>query len=339
MTAFGCWKDLADVDGTQTYAKQIFHTKHTMYISIPLFHIFAIYFIALITTSSDIVIVLGPSTGPPSAQVTDAILRHAQPDSGIFPPFLIESVARQPETWERFKKMKLVIFGGAPLDPVVGNELAKSTKLWNGIGSTEAGGYPTLAVDPEDWQYFHFHPANGATFEKQGDLDIYELVLQKNPATNQAHCMFRTFPDVQTYRTKDLWIPHPTKPDLWKYSGRTDDLVLLTGEIKLYAQGIEEAVQQHPAVNGVLVGGDCRIEPFMLVELIDSVANNKAMLDDIWNHVEAVNQKNAESARIRRDLTVFATAPFVRTAKDSIDRRGTFSAYQEAVDALYAGRC
>ncbi len=37
--------------------------------------------------------------------------------------------------------------------------------------------------------------------------------------------------DSNAYATKDLFIPHPTKSNLWKIYGRTDDQIMLsTGE-------------------------------------------------------------------------------------------------------------
>lgn len=122
--------------------------------------------------------------------MVEAVLDHAHPDGGIFPPFLLETIAREPVLWARLKTLTLIVYGGAPLSVDVGEELAKSTALWSGFGTTEGGGIPTLEVAAEDWQYIRFHPAVGATFEEQAGLGLHEMVYQKTKASNQAHGYF-----------------------------------------------------------------------------------------------------------------------------------------------------
>lgn len=268
--------------------------------------------------------------------MVEAVLDHAHPDGGIFPPFLLETIAREPVLWARLKTLRLIVYGGAPLSVDVGEELAKSTALWSGFGTTEGGGIPTLEVAAEDWQYIRFHPAVGATFEEQAGLGLHEMVYRKTKASNQAHGLFRTFPDLETYRSKDLFKAHPTKAGLYKYAGRTDDLVILTGEVKLYGRGIEEAVKEHWAVKEVLVGGDGRVKPFMLVELADPEVASQGVVRGIRKSIEVVNQHNSETARIEPGLIVFATKPFVRTAKATVEKSKTLEMYQVAINELYA---
>lgn len=214
--------------------------------------------------------------------MTEAVLDHANPDGGIFPPFLLETIAREAALWIKLKALRLIVYGGAPLSEDVGVELAKCTALWSGFGTTEGGGLPTMEVAPEDWQYIRFHPAVGATFEEQADL------------------------------------------------------VILTGEVKLYGRGIEEAVKGHWAVKDVLVGGNGRTRPFMLIELADPKVVGEGVFEGIRERIEEVNQHNAETARIEPGLIVFGTKPFVRTAKATLEKAKTLALYQVAIDELYA---
>ncbi|KAL1306213.1 hypothetical protein AAFC00_004309 [Neodothiora populina] len=308
-----------------------------MFSTIPIFHVFGIWFALTIPgLSPDVVVLLGPARGPPSVELAETVLDYGKPDGAVFPPFLIEAASQNPRAWAKLKTLDLIIYGGAPLSERIGHELAKTTNLWGAIGCTEGCGFPGLVLPSEDWDYFRFHPFNGIEFEQQGDLNLYEMVIKKTPTSNHTHGIFRSFPDQDVYRIKDLYTRHPAKPDLYKYSGRTDDLVLLTGEVKLYAKAIEDAVRKHAYVKDVIVGGDKRIVPFMLVELDETHGEvSEDVIDDFWGYIEGVNQRNAESAMIRQDLTIFTQKPFKMTPKGSVERRTTLEEHQATIDNLY----
>ena len=60
---------------------------------------------------------------------------------------------------------------------------------------------------------------------------------------------------------KDLYRPHPTKPDLWSYVGRTDDMVVLSNGEKIAPHEAESMVASDPDVRAVLMIGDGRFQP------------------------------------------------------------------------------
>lgn len=64
----------------------------------------------------------------------------------------------------------------------------------------------------------------------RGD-DLYELVLKRDPDTDVLHSTWYTFPDKAEYLTKDLYVKQPSKPNLWRFKTRTDNIIVLsTGE-------------------------------------------------------------------------------------------------------------
>lgn len=64
------------------------------------------------------------------------------------------------------------------------------------------------------------------------------------------------------YLTRPLsWIKHPIKPNLWRYYGRGDDIIVLfTGDI-------ETSIHKHPLVIGALTLGQGQFQVALLVEL------------------------------------------------------------------------
>lgn len=288
------------------------------------------------------VAVMGPTNKAPTPEIVEQVLDYSAASGAFFPPFLLEMLGREAHTLAKLKKMKTIMFGGAPLATPVGEELSRTpgVDLINFIGNTEGGGWVNLATDPEDWQYFIFHPDMGFKFEKQGDEEMYELVAYRTPESEKLCNFWITFSEETVIHIKDLFSPHPTKSNVWKYRCRLDDLILLTGEIKLYCRAIEEAIGDHPAVRGVLVGGDRRSHPFMLLEVQDDVAaDHEKAVDSIWETVEQENKRNAPSARIYRDMTLVMSSekPLVRTPKGSIERRKSFAKYEQDINKLYGG--
>ena len=93
------------------------------------------------------------------------------------------------------------------------------------IGSTEACFISSLInTDRADWQYFEWSPYSGVVMEDAGEGEgLCECVIK--PYVNPKYLgVFYTFPDIHEWRTKDLFEPHPTKPGLWRYRGRRDDV-------------------------------------------------------------------------------------------------------------------
>lgn len=196
----------------------------------------------------------------------------------------------------------------------------------------------------------------GAAFEHHAD-DLYELVVPRSAERSAAFTNFFAAcetmglgDDVEVVRTKDLFSPHPDAEvmkkgaGLWKYRGRTDDLVVLSGEVKMYAGTLEERIRCHPRVKHALVGGYQRRVPFLLLEIaqgveVETEEQKERVLDEVWPVVEEANKHVGPRGKLRRELTLLAVKekPFVRLGKGSVDRRGTLARYEKEVDELYEG--
>jgi acyl-CoA synthetase (AMP-forming)/AMP-acid ligase II len=115
---------------------------------------------------------------------------------------------------------------------------------------------------------------------------------------------------------------------------------LLSGEVKMYAGAVEEAISAHPDVGAVLVGGQYRSRPFLLVEPATHITASKQQeefVDQIWSTIEAENSKHHELARLQRELVIVVGAEkkMTLTAKGSVDRKATLSAFEREIDQIY----
>ncbi len=67
----------------------------------------------------------------------------------------------------------------------------------------------------------------------------------RDPAKALHQVYFMLFPRLQRYGTSDLWASHPTKAGLWRYAGRTDNLVVLLTGLKIHSHTLEVEILQN----------------------------------------------------------------------------------------------
>ncbi|KAH0380094.1 acetyl-CoA synthetase-like protein, partial [Aureobasidium melanogenum] len=330
----------------------------SIYCALPTFHTSGITASLLTPVYLSTIIILGPAGVRPDKQTVLDVLRDAPVSAASFPPSLLEELIADPVCRKALKQLKKIVYGGAPLAAWATRTIASEFggTVSSALGSTEGGLWLTgSSHDPADQGYFLIHPFMAPDFQHT-DADLYELVIKRTPQseayTNFFRCIDSTPSHLAThfgfnngeqateFRTKDLFSPHPTKPGLWKYRCRKDDLVLLSGEVKMYAGAIEEAISAHPAIGAVVVGGQYRSRPFLLVEPAMSITTNdqKAeFVDEIWAAVEAENGKHHESARLQKELVIIVGSgkTMVRTPKGTVDRKATLGAFVGEIDDVY----
>lgn len=261
-------------------------------------------------------------------------------DGELYPPSILEEICKSEEALHKIRKLKFVMFTGAPLSEKAGQTLAKFVKLHNTIGSTEVGVYPIYQTPHAEWMSFHFHPYFGYYMEPRGE-GRHELVIRRDPTLRAFQSIFHLYPDTAEYRTKDLFIQHPTKPDYWLYQGRVDDLIILSHGEDLDPIPMEAIIRQNELVKGVVIGGKGRNKPFLLCELkeveLHSEQSQGRILQDIWPEISEANTKCSEYVQLTKDLVIFTTPqkPLRKTLKGSTDRRRSLEDYKSEIDSLY----
>jgi thioester reductase-like protein len=305
---------------------------------VPFFHALGII-VGLRSLMCRGIIVQLPSEKMLSAGLIMDAIEAVKPTSGVFPPSILEDISTTPQGIEAMGTLETVFFGGAPLAGESGDKICKVTNLTAVIGSTEALLISTLIPSvPEEWGYFHWSAAAGVVMEP-AENDLFELVIKPKDTRYQA--IFHTFPTIQEWRTKDLFMRHPSKPYLWKYSGRRDDIIVLSNGEKFNPVQTEKLLESHPWIKGALVVGQGKFQAGLLIELNWSQASTQdpsALVEHIWPMVEQANREAPAHARIYQTKIAAAKdqKPFERAAKGSIMRRQTVAAFQDEIEALYS---
>ncbi|KAF3049355.1 putative secondary metabolism biosynthetic enzyme [Didymella keratinophila] len=309
-----------------------------MLAAVPFFHAMGII-VGLRSLMCKGTIVRLPSEKMLSAGLVIEAIEAIKPTSGIFPPSILEDISATEKGIKALGQLDSVFFGGAPLAAASGDKICEVTNLITVIGSTEALLMCTLTPSTrKEWDYFHWAAVTGAVMEPAED-GLCELVLKPKDTKYQA--IFHTFPDINEWRTKDLFRQHFSKPYLWKYSGRRDDIIVLSNGEKFNPVVTEKLVESHPLVKGAVVVGQGKFQAGLLIEPEWSQASSQdpsVLIDQIWTMVEQANREAPAHARIYQSKIAVAKQekPFIRAAKGSIIRLQTVEAFKAEIEALYA---
>ncbi|GAB1528524.1 hypothetical protein RhiTH_011718 [Rhizoctonia solani] len=241
------------------------------------------------------------------------------------------------------------IFGGGPLAEAIGNKLAdQGVHFRSCYGATEFGGVTeTSEVDEtSDWNYLQFSPQVDARFIPQNNGDnLFELAF----VVSDNHKPFELNFEIDgrpAYRTKDLVVRHPYRPDLWKLVGRLDDQITLLNGEKTNPGPMEGEIGMCPIVRSAVMFGRERNQTGVLIELEESVSSmydtqegRSKTIDEVWPFIERANQTSATHSRLERRTIIFVdpARPLPRTVKGGISRPGALKLYGSVIEEMYLG--
>lgn len=274
-----------------------------------------------------------------SSELVLSVIDQTGPYAGIFAPTLLEQIADTPGGLDTLSRIDYVFFGGAPLGSGPGDEISKVTNLVSVIGSTEVGYIASVIPEQrEDWQYFEWSPEAGVHMEPEGE-GLYEMVIK--PKNSKAQAAFHVFPDITEWRTKDLWQQHPSKPGLWRYKGRKDDVIVFSTGEKINPVSFEKAMESLHEVQGAVVFGQDRFQSGLLLEPTSQVLlayDPSELINELWPAIEKANAELPAHGRVWKSMIIVAKGDkaFKRAPKGSVYRKRTLELYDREIEALYS---
>lgn len=205
-------------------------------------------------------------------------------------------------------------------------------------GRTETGQLMTSFRERDDleWDYLRVSKALApfVRWEEQGP-GIFELVVlpgwPSKVATNR---------DDGSYATKDLFSQHPGRPELFRWTGRLDDtLVLLNGE-KANPIPLEHAIREHPLVAEAVVFGSNKpqLGAFVVPKPGFDGGDDKVLLQRIAPAIEAANRAAPGYSQIASEMVRVLPVGTIypRTDKDTVIRAAFYKQFQVEIDRIYA---
>ncbi|KAL9018038.1 MAG: hypothetical protein Q9185_004640 [Variospora sp. 1 TL-2023] len=310
-----------------------------IYSSFPMSHGAGIIMNILMPALFGLHCILGPAGVLPNLNLVESIVDHGEIDIWSMVPSLVDELGETPDVLAKFKSSKFICASGGPVSPISAAKVNDVIRVLNLTGTTEGLFIGNLVVKREDWLWFAFHPYSGFEF-KEVEPGIYEHWVRRNEHWPLFQGIFHTFPTEQSINIKDLYVKHPTNPNLWAFKGRNDDLVVLSNGYKISPLDTEALVTTHPAIEGCLVIGTGKHQAGLLIELKDPASRNDEMFDSIWATVEKANSLSVHKNQLQRDYVVFAEPdrPFIRTDKGTVKRRATLDLYANYIERFYSSR-
>jgi acyl-coenzyme A synthetase/AMP-(fatty) acid ligase/thioester reductase-like protein len=299
-----------------------------------MWHVGGIFYGLLKPILNGIVTVMTPPGLPLTGDLLHSCLFHSRANMVQAAPATLAEMIAEPLFEDSLRKLECIITGSGPMPDEAGKRLlALNQRVYNYFGLTESNLLPQLPLeDPSsEWQYQRFHPLSGVSFRTLGD-DAYELVLVRLGDGPPQPC-FELFPESDVFHSKDVFSRHHTKPDLWKWMCRLDDIVTLSTGEKIVPTDVETRLASIPGVKSALLVGQGRRCPALLLELMN--ASNRHSWETFWPEVDIINKTLPTYGRVPKELAAITDSPFPRTPKGTIKRREAEKQSAKQIDAMY----
>lgn len=149
-----------------------------------------------------------------------------------------------------------------------------------------------------------------------------------------------------SYHSRDVFTPHPSIPDRWKYVSRLDDRVTLLNGEKVLPLPIEGCIKQSPVVEDAVVVGVGKAVPGLLLfraEHAEQVqrlhpVSEEEFIDSVWPVIQDANSRAEQFSQITREMVAVLPVGSVRpqTDKGSMIRAQVYTRYADVIEGLYA---
>ncbi|KAI0597659.1 hypothetical protein F4775DRAFT_602084 [Biscogniauxia sp. FL1348] len=280
---------------------------------------------------------------PLTADHLIAALKVVQPEICHTVPYTLKLMAERDDGIEVLRRCKFVTAAGARTPDELGDRLVKEGVNFGVIfGMTEVGHTgDSIYREPGDDSWVYVRPyANlrSHMFFKKLDEGVYESVyLKSHPALMAVTSNSNDPPG--SFHSRDLFTPHPTIENAWKYIARHDDRITLISGEKILPLSMEGAVRESPLVRDALMVGNDRLVPSLVVFRSQAAASlsEDEFIQAIWPIVETTNNMMDEFARITPDMIVSIPPDidYPRTDKNSIIRAAATAKFETVIEGLY----
>ncbi|RSL99905.1 hypothetical protein CEP52_009435 [Fusarium oligoseptatum] len=199
--------------------------------------------------------------------------------------------------------LDLLPMNSAFIPPSILNEMAKSKDALNKLAALD------LVIS-----------AGGPVAPFAGDIISRHTNLQQIMGSTEGHCpIFVTLPELNVWHTQDLYLAHPEIPELWKFEGRKDDLLILSNGMKINPLGAETQLSKHPAIQAACLSGSGKFQVAALIQLANGFSTND----------------EATLNLIHRQFVRIVDEPFVWTPKGTLARKATYAKFSQEIDSVY----
>lgn len=254
-------------------------------------------------------------------------------------PYALKLLSETEEGLNLLSDLDIVMFGGSACPKPIGDRLVESgVNLVGHYGATELGQLMTSFRDHKEdkgWDWLRVGPnlEPYLRMESRGP-NLFELCVTEGwPSKVATNC------DDGSYATKDLFEPHPTISNAWRYYARLDDTLVLENGEKANPLIAEGVIRQSQHVAEAVVFGANR--PRLGAFVIPSAAvdfTDEALLDAVMAYVTRANKVAPSFAQLSRDMIKILPrdVEYRKTDKGTVIRAAFYRDFSENIEAAYA---
>ncbi|KAJ4051161.1 hypothetical protein NW756_003690 [Fusarium oxysporum] len=256
-------------------------------------------------------------------------------------PYVLQMLSEEYGGIEVLQTMHLVGVGGAALPPAIGDTLVDAgVNLLSRMGSAECGflmsSHRDYAKD-KDWQFLRaIDDPRLIEFEPR-ENDLSELVVKPGWPF-----LIKTNREDGSYATSDLFEPHSSIPNAWRYHSRADAQITLANGKKFDPSPIEGSIlASTKLLQDVLIFGSGRDYAGVLLFPSSSDISADEVIDSVWPHIDKLNSDSQTHTRINRTMLVVVPVkegqkPLEKSSKGTILRRQAEERYSDEIEGAYS---
>lgn len=256
-------------------------------------------------------------------------------------PYVLQMMASDETGLDALRRMRIVGVGGAALPAEIGDSLVQEgINLVSRFGSAECGFLLSSHRDYDndrDWQYLRDQSGPDYVRFEPRDEGLFELIVQ----SKWPHRAKTNRPD-GSYATSDLFAPHASIPNAWKYHSRADSqITLITGK-KFDPAPLESSIATSPLLEDVLIFGNGQPYPgALLFRSIEATSMSDAdLVERLAPSIEKLNAESQDHARLPRNMLMvlaYGENKLEKSSKGTILRNKADATYAETIKKAYAG--
>jgi thioester reductase-like protein len=255
-------------------------------------------------------------------------------------PYILQMLAEKKEGMRLLQSMDLVGVGGAALPSAAGDKLVQAgVNLLSRMGSAECGFLMSSHRDyPHDkeWQYLRPVDMPGLLSFEPRDGGLSELIVKPNwPFKIKTNC------EDGSYATADLFEPHTSIQNAWRYHSRADAQIALANGKKFDPSPMEASIlASTSALRDVLIFGAGRDYPGILLFPAEKDSSENDVVASVWPIIESMNSSTQSHARLSKSMLVVVSLgdgerPLEKSSKGTILRRQAEEKYSRNIESAY----
>ncbi|KAM0340376.1 hypothetical protein ACHAPU_010512 [Fusarium lateritium] len=258
-------------------------------------------------------------------------------------PYVLQMLSEEYGGPEILQSMDLVGVGGAALPPAIGDKLVKAgINLLSRMGSAECGFLMSSHRDyndDKDWQFLRpIDDSKLLSFEPR-DNGLSELVVQPGWPF-----LIKTNREDGSYATSDLFEPHKSIANAWRYHSRADAQINLANGKKFDPSPIEGSIlASTKLLQDVLIFGSGRDYAGALLFPASTDISAEQVIKDVWPHIDRMNHDSQSHTRITMAMLVVVSVgdgekALEKSSKGTILRRQAEERYADEIEDVYANK-